>query len=203
MYGSGRSDDPVLSGTGTSQTHGQGSDVGGSDITGNDPRSTATDPTSTSGYETGKDQHIGTSGYEPGKDQHIGTDRPSDLSGVDDRYPSSRLRGPSDDAATTASIKSGVPGKAQSGHLTGPSDTSDTFDTNKPLPKEPTDTAYTGSSIGSSGNPYSASSHNKLDPRVDLDSNPSGAIDHGRGTGSGLTGDTLPDRTVGRYVGRS
>ena len=72
-----------------------------------------------------------------------------------------------DDAATTASVRSGVPGQVtQTG--SGMTGTRDPSITNKPLPSEPTNAGVTGSS-GSS------------------------AL-----RGNDLTGNSYPDRSVGR-----
>lgn len=187
LYGSG--EDHVLAGTQGPQTHGQGSQVGSNDITGNDPRSSATDPALSSDYGADKGRHLETGG-------------PSVATGGEDQYLSSSPRGVIDEASTTASIISGVPGKDQSSSVTRPSGTNDALDVNKPLPREPTGTGLTNPD-GSSAAPHSSILANKVDPRVDSDRDRSLGIGHDKVTGSGLTGNTLPDRTVGRYVGWS
>lgn len=187
MYGTGQ--DPLLAGTASPTTYGQGSQVGGSHVTGNDPSYSTTDPASTSEYGTGKNQQLGAGGL-------------SASTAGEDRYSSSSRRGVTDETSTTASILSGVPGKDQSSSLTHPSAANDTLDTNKPLPLEPTDTGYTGPSAGSSAGPHTSTLANKADPRVDSDRDGSRGIgydNYDKGTGSGLTGNALPDRTVGRY----
>lgn len=187
MYGTGQ--DPLLAGTAPPTTEGQGSQVGGSHVAGNDPPYSATNPASSTEYGTGKSQPLGAGGL-------------SGSTAGDDQYRSSSRRDVPDEASTTASILSGVPGKDQSSSLTHPSATSDTLDTNKPLPLEPTDTGFTGPSARSSAGPHTSTLANKADPRVDSDRDGSrgiGSDNYDQGTGSGLTGNALPDRTVGRY----
>ena len=116
--------------------------------------------------------------------------------------PSSTSRMPGtfdDDTATTASVKSGVIGESQGGAgLTGPGVTGSSL--NKPLPREP-ETAGTGH-LGHSGvGPHDSKLANKADPRVDSDLDGSKGLGSSTsGTGPGLTGTSLPDRTVGRLV---
>ena len=99
-----------------------------------------------------------------------------------------------DDTATTASVKSGIAGEAQTG-----SKISDPLNTNKPLPGEPA-AAGSGYNTGASGaGPHTLSLANKADPRVDSDLDGSRGITGGS-TGSGLTGTSLPDRSIGRLV---
>ncbi|CAF9938892.1 MAG: hypothetical protein HETSPECPRED_001412 [Heterodermia speciosa] len=113
--------------------------------------------------------------------------------------PSSTSRMPGtfdDDTATTASVKSGVIGESQGGAgLTGPGVTGSSL--NKPLPREP-ETAGTGH-LGHSGvGPHDSKLANKADPRVDSDLDGSKGLGSSTsGTGPGLTGTSLPDRTVG------
>ena len=116
------------------------------------------------------------------------------MTGGEDQYSSSTLRGAPDETSTTASILSGVPGRA-----VHPSGANDTLDTNKPLPREPTDAEFTGLG-GASAGPHSSSLANQVDPRVDSDHDRSRGIDHDRTAESGLAGYALPDRSVGRYV---
>ena len=104
-----------------------------------------------------------------------------------------------DDTATTASVKSGVIGEPQGGAgLTGPDTTGPAI--NKPLPREP-ETAGTGN-LGHSGvGPHDSKLANKVDPRVDSDLDGSKGLGSSTsGAGPGLTGTSLPDRTVGRSV---
>ena len=84
-----------------------------------------------------------------------------------------------DDAATTASVKSGVPGKAQSGS-----------NINKPLPHEPTTsgTGVMGSSSTTTAGPHSSNLANQADPRVDSDLDRSRGLGSNKPTGSGLGG---------------
>ena len=118
MYGSGKSSDPVHSGsTGTST--GPSSHLG----------SSSNNPASTTGYDNTK-VGTGSSTYDSG----------STLS------PSRGAGGLADDGASTTAIRHGVPGNSQSGStLTGSSATHDPLDTNKPLPEAP---GSTGTGIG-------------------------------------------------------
>ena len=105
------------------------------------------------------------------------------------------------DAASTASISSGVPGKAQSGNSI--------TKTNKPLPTAPGNTSLTGSGVTGTGNtaagPHSSNLENKLDPRVDSDLDGlSGLGGRGQtgGMGSGLDSDrSFPLRGGSSNVG--
>lgn len=186
MYGSG--EDPDLVGTQPPQTHGQGSQIGSHDITGKNPPSAATDPAVSSDYGTGEGRHLGTSG-------------PPGLTEGEDHYLSPGPRGVADEMSTTASILSGVPGKDQSSSSTRPSGTDDALDINKPLPREPTGTGFTNSD-SSSATPHTSNLAEEVNPRVDPGPDRSRGIGHDNATGSGLTGNTIPDRTVERYVGR-
>ena len=115
--------------------------------------------------------------------------------GTTDPSSTSRIPGAFDDSATTASVKSGVIGEPQVGSgLTGSGATDSSI--NKPLPREPESAGseFTGAS---GAGPHSSSLANKADPRVDSDLDGSKGLG-GSGTGSGLTGTSLPDRSVGR-----
>lgn len=104
-----------------------------------------------------------------------------------------------DDTATTASVKSGVIGESQEqSGLTGSGET--VPPSNKQLSHEP-EPAGTGP-VGHSGvGPHDSKLANKADPRVDSDLDGSKALGGSTsGTGSGLTGTSLPDRSVGRLV---
>ena len=184
LYGSG--EDPLLTGTQSSQTHGQDSQVGGRDITETDPRSPATNPAVSSDYEIGKGRPLGTS-------------EPSGLAGNADQYPSSGPRGGVDETSTTASILSGIPGKDQPSSLTRPSGTNDALDVNKPLPPKPTGTGFTDPET-SSAQPHAATVGDNVDPYAGANYDRSRGIGPEYTTGSGLTGNALPDRTLGRYV---
>lgn len=183
MYGSGQ--DPLLTGTQSAQTPGQDSQLGGKATTANDPRSSATDPAVSSDYANTEGRDLGTGG-------------PSSSLGKGDQSFSPAPRGVADETSTTASILSGVPGKDQSSSLTGPAGTNDTLDVNKPLPREPTG-AGLANPDSSLAQPYTATHAEKVDPYASLGRDRSRDIGTENTAGSGLTGSTLPDRTVGRY----
>lgn len=153
MYGSGRSDDPVHTGDtnlgNTNDGFGQGRHLfhvktprltisTGSHTTGHNPLSMSSNPTGTSQYD--RDATTRTSQYDGGI-----TGRASH--GLSEPY-ASRMPGGfdnDDDAATTASVRSGVPGQSQSrSAMTGANEP--TF-TNKPLPREPASGMYILGSI--------------------------------------------------------
>lgn len=184
LYGSGQN--PSLAGTGPSQAQEQGGHLGGSKLTANEPQRSAVDPLPSSDYGTAKGQHLGTEGT-------------STLAGGDDQYPSSALRDAPNETSTTASILSGVPGRDQSSSEIRPAGTSDGLNTNKPLPREPTDAGLTG--LGSSAHePHQSGLATQVDPRVDSDYDRSRGLDPERPAGSGLAGTALPDRSVDRCV---
>ena len=81
------------------------------------------------------------------------------------------------------------------------SNVNDPPNTNKALPREP-ESAGIGYATGAAGvGPHSSSLANKADPRVDSDLDGSRGLGSGTsGAGSGLTGTSLPDRSVGRLV---
>ena len=95
-----------------------------------------------------------------------------------------------DDVESTASIKSGVPGASQSGSaLTHTPDINKTLPTEKPLPSEPgvSSTDYgRGTSTGAGG----------IESNVERELHGSRGVGSNTGTGSGLTGSSLPDRSV-------
>ena len=191
MYGSGKSDDPVHSGP-----VGSGNPLT-SNKTGDD-----TGPTSAfSGY--GNTPLPGANRADVDKPYYEGN--PSSTTGTTDstsRSTDSTSRIPGafeDDTATTASVKSGVIGEPQDGTALTDSGAVGSS-TNKPLPLEP-ESAGTGRTGPSGVGPHDSSLANKADPRVDSDLDGSRGLDsHNRGTGSGLTGSSLPDRSVGRSV---
>ncbi len=176
MYGSGRSSDPVHSGT-TGGVSGQGSHLGGSGGATNQPSSNP-DPTDV------------TSGYSGNS---TGTGQDSNLTG--NETPSPNVAGKFDDRASTASIKSGVTGYPHpASGLIGSSVAGDPLDTDKPLPHPPASGSTSGNT--DAGPPYSNLA-TTADPRVDSDLD--GPKAFGRGaTGGGLTASSLPDRSVGR-----
>ena len=118
LYGSGKSSDPVHSGT-TGTSSGTGSQLGGS----------STNPTPATGYDNTR-TGTGSNTYDSGN-----------------TLSSSRGPGGlADDGASTTAIRHGVSGNPQSGStLTGSSGTHDPLDTNKPLPQAP---GSTGTGIG-------------------------------------------------------
>ena len=192
MYGSGKSGDPV-----------QDNPVSGNPITSN-KTGDDTGPTSAfSGYGNtplpgANRADVDKPGYEGNQTSTLGATGATGHS----TGPSSTSRMPGtfdDDTATTASVKSGVIGESQGGAgLSGPGATSSSI--NKPLPREP-ETAGTGS-LGHSGvGPHDSKLANKADPRVDSDLDGSKGLGSSTsGAGAGLTGTSLPDRTVGRSV---
>ena len=193
MYGSGKSDDPVHTGP-----VGSGNPFT-SNKTGDD-----TGPTSAfSGYGNtpvpgANRADIDKSYYEGNQPSTTGATSTTGHS----TKPSSTSRMPGtfdDDTATTASVKSGVIGESQHGlGLTGSGTTGSSK--NKPLPLEP-ESAGTGRTGASGIGPHDSSLANKADPRVDSDLDGSkGLGGNTTGTGSGLTGTSLPDRSVGRLV---
>lgn len=129
--------------------------------------------------------------------------RPSTTTSSTSRMPGSF----GDDTDTTASVKSGVVGEPQTGSTATGYGTTDPMNTNKPLPREP-ESAGTGYATGATGvGPHSSSLANKADPRVDSDLDGSRGVGKSTtgatGAGSGLTGTSLPDRSVGGSVMRS
>lgn len=178
MYGSGKSSDPVHSGT-AGGTSGPGSHLGSSQA-GHNPLSSASNPTS-SNVSSGHSSHPISGGQQSGL-----TGNATSHSG-----PSAAF----DDGASTASIKSGIQGYPQSGSgLIGSSGSNDPVDTNKPLPGTPA-SGRTGGNTAAG--PHTSALANRADPRVDSDLDGSSGL--GRGTtGPGLTGSGLPDRSVGR-----
>lgn len=166
-------DSPLTSGYGSGST------------AGNDPLSSSKGPSSAPGYENS------TTNTGPRDTINQPTGYGDTGAGVNDPYSSSRTQGTPDDAATTASIKSGIPGLAQSGSLTGSSGTHDTLDTNKPLPSEP-NAGLSGTSSSTNTGPHSSSLANEADPRVD--STPDGSKGLGSNTvdETGLAGRDLP-----------
>ena len=150
-----------------------GHHLGSGHSTGNDPLSSSTHPTSgTSGLRdtTGKNP-LSTSTNPTGSSQYDTTSSGRGTHGLNEPYASRMPGGFDDDAATTASVRSGVPGK---GTHTG-SGTTGVYDpniTNKPLPNEPT----------AAGARLPGSSYNNS------------------GAGNSLTGNNYPDRSVDRQV---
>ncbi|KAL8830274.1 MAG: hypothetical protein Q9191_001527, partial [Dirinaria sp. TL-2023a] len=167
MYGSGRSDDPVHTGA--------AGQAEGNPLTSNP---VGHDTATYGGAQTG-------------------TAGPSATTSATSRMPGSF----GDDTDTTASVKSGVVGDPQASSAVTGSGTTDPLNTNKSLPREP-ETSGTGYASGATGaGPHSSSLANKADPRVDSDLDGSRRLGDRTtgtaGTGSGLTGTSLPDRGVG------
>ena len=99
-----------------------GSHFGSSRTAGHDSLPTSSDPTGTSQYDSGT-----TRGASHGLNEPYASRMPG---GFDN-----------DDAATTASVRSGIPGQSQSrSTMTG---ANDPVFTDKPLPREPTSGTYT------------------------------------------------------------
>ena len=195
MYGSGKSDDPVHTGQ-----VGSGNPLT-SNKTGDD-----TGPTSAfSGY--GNTPVPGANRADVDQPYYEG--KQSSITGTNDTTghstdPSSTSRTPGtfdDDANTTASVKSGVIGEPQEGSSLTDSGAVGSS-TNKPLPLEP-GSAGTGRTGPSGVGPHDSSVANKADPRVDSDLDGSRGLDSRTGgTGSGLTGSSLPDRSIEKSVSR-
>ena len=191
MYGSGKSGDPV-----------HDNPVSGNPITSNITGDDTGPASAFSGYGNtplpGSNRaDVDKPGYGGNQTSTFGTTGATGHS----TDPSSTSRMPGtfdDDTATTASVKSGVIGESQGGAgLTGPGATGSSI--NKPLPREP-ETAGTGT-LGHSGvGPHDSKLANKADPRVDSDLDGSKGLGRTSGTGTGSTGTSLPDRTVGRSV---
>ena len=190
MYGSGQSSDPIHAGQGShfgaSRTadssnplsSGQSSSTTGTSALGGNPSST--------GHSVGNEGLTGHRG--------VGSSDPYDSGRSDSRMP-----GAFDDGSSTAEIRSGVPGRnvGDSSGLTGSSSL------NKPLPNEP-GTSSLGSGTTTTAGPHSSNLENKLDPRVDSDLDGSRGLGSRTGTtGSGLTGSSYPDRSLGKYVSSS
>lgn len=195
MYGSGKSDDPVQSGQ-----------VGsGNPLTSNKTGDDTGPASAFSGYGNtpvpgANRADIDQPYYEGTQSSTTGTTGTTSHS----TDPSSTSRMPGtfdDDTTTTASVKSGVIGQPQEG--SGLTDSGAVgSSTNKPLPLEP-ESAGIGRTGTSGVGPHDSSLANKADPRVDSDLDGSRGLDSDtRGTGSGLTGSSLPDRSVGRSVYR-
>ncbi|KAL9127515.1 MAG: hypothetical protein Q9217_003625 [Psora testacea] len=155
MYGSGHIDDPVLTGDNNTSS-GQGSHFDSNRTASNEPLSSSTNPASTSATHGLSEPH------------------------------SSRMPGTfDDDAATTASVKSGIPGTSQSGNnMDGGLGLGSGSNINKPLPQEP---VTSGSST--TAGPHSSTIGNRADPRIDSDRDGShGGIRSKDTTGNGFGG---------------
>lgn len=187
MYGSGINDDTVRDQTGP--TSGEGSHLGSSRAAGETPV-TSTDPTSIGSGATGTNYNSGVN-EKPFSSHNLGT---TDLNEPSSTHGTSRTL---DDTATTASIKSGVPGNPHSSSLASSTGNKDALETNKPLPHEPTGAGVRGTPDQSAAGPHSSNLANRADPRVDSDLDGSKGLGRSAaGTGSGLTGSSVPDRSV-------
>lgn len=135
-FGNSRTTDPLSSSTNPTSTSGYGN------TSGNEPLSTSPNPTSGTGYDnTTRNDPFTTSTNPTGTSQYDTESTGRGAGGLNEPSASRMPGGFEDDAATTASISSGVPGHSQShSGLTG---------TNNP---EPGNTAGTGSSL--TGNEY-------------------------------------------------
>lgn len=196
LYGSGRNNDsfhdgptttgPVTSATTHPTTSSTSSYPPGS---ASNPAATTTNPSSTPRHGYGQESGASGVGHDSAVNPHpfashgLGVVEPTSTSGTSGTF---------DDAATTASIKSGVAGKAQGGSLTNPSESHHTLGSNKPL-SEPS--AYSGNTH--TAGPHSSDLANRADPRVDSDHDGHKALGTSTaGTGSGLTGSSLPNRSA-------
>ena len=153
-----------------------GSHFGNTRTAGNDPLSSFDHPTSAGAANTGygstasNNDPLSTSTNPTGSSQYDNGNASRGTHGLNEPYASRMPGGFDDDAATTASVRSGVPGQAT--HTgSGMMGHHDPSLTNKPLPNEPA-SAGTGN-LGSSGNTMG---------------------------GNSLSGNSYPDRSVGRYV---
>lgn len=178
MYGSGNMPgDPVHSGQ-----SGQGSHFDSSRTTGNDPLSSSTNPTSTSATGAGY-------GNDPMSTPTSG----QGSHGLNEPYASRMPGGFDDDAATTASVRSGIPGQSQSG-----SNIMDSNDPslNKPLPREPTSAGTDMGTSSMAGNSYDSQ---PMGSHVGRDAALLGA--GGVGTNS-MTGNSYDSQPTSSHVGR-
>lgn len=178
MYGSGLNEDPVHD-RALASSSGDGSHFGSSRTAGEAGGATATG-------------HHSAVNPDPFSSHNLGT---TDLNEPSSTHGTSHTSRTLDDAATTASIKSGVPGNPQSTSLTG------STGSEEPLPHEPTGSSLKGTSDKHAAGPHASSLANRADPRVDSDLDGSKGLGGGAtSTGSGLTGGSLPDRSVEGYV---
>ena len=146
-----------------------GSHFGSGRTAGNDPLSSSTNPTSSTRYNsTATNDPLSASTNPTSGSQYDSSTTGQRTHGLNEPYASRMPGGFDDDAATTASVSSGVPGQSQS--RSGMTGTNDPM-LDKPLPREPA-SAGTGL-MGSSAN-------------------------NTTGTGSSLTGNEHPDRSIGR-----
>lgn len=191
LYGSGRNNDsfhdgttttgPVTSATANPTTYPPGSS--------SNPATTTTNTSSAHPLGYGQESRVSGAGHDSAVNPHpfashgLGVIEPTSTSGTSGKF---------DDGATTASIKSGVAGKAPGGSLTNPSGTHHTLGSNKPL-SEPS--AHSGNTH--TAGPHSSDLANRADPRVDSDRDGHKGVGTSTvGTGSGLTGSSLPNRSV-------
>ena len=108
-FGNSRTTDPISSSTNPTSTSGYGS------TSGNDPLSTSTNPISSSGYDnTARNDPYTTSTNPTGTSQYDNEPTGRGAGGLNEPSTSRMPGGFEDDAATTASINSGVPGQSQS-----------------------------------------------------------------------------------------
>lgn len=108
-FGNSRTTDPLTSSTNPTSTSGYGN------TSGNEPLSTSTKPTSGTGYDsTTRNDPFTTSTNPTGTSQYDTGSTGRGAGGLNDPSASRMPGGFEDDAATTASISSGVPGQSQS-----------------------------------------------------------------------------------------
>lgn len=195
LYGSGRNNDPFHDGSTTTgpvtsaSTHPTTSSTSSYPPGTSSNPATTTNPTSTHSHGYGQESGVPGAGRDSAVNPHPFA---SHGLGVVEPTSTSDTSGTFDDGATTASIKSGVAGKAQGGSLTDPSGTHNTLGSNKPL-SEPSAHPKNTHTAG----PHSSDLANRADPRVDSDRDGhKGLGTSAAGTGSGLTGSSLPNRSV-------
>lgn len=195
LYGSGRNNDPFHDGSTTTGPVTSASTHPTTSSTSSYPPGSSSNPAITanpaSTHPHGYGQESGVPGV--GRDSAV---NPHPFAthglGVVESTSGSDTSGKFDDGATTASIKSGVAGKAQGGSLTDPSGTHHTLGSNKPS-SEPS--AHSGRTH--TAGPHTSDLANRADPRLDSGRDErKGLGTSTAGTGSGLTGSSLPTRSV-------
>ena len=108
-FGNSRTTDPFSSSTNPTSTSGYGN------TSSNDPSSSSTNPTSSTGYDnTARNEPFTTSTNPTGASQYDTGATERGLGGFNEPSASRMPGGFEDDAATTASISSGVTGQSQS-----------------------------------------------------------------------------------------
>lgn len=194
LYGSGRNNDPFHDGSTTGPVTSASTHPTTSSTSSYPPGSSSnpaptTNPTSTHPHGYGQESRVPGAGHDSAVNPHPFA---SHGLGVVESTSASDTSGKFDDGATTASIKSGVAGKAQGGSLTDPSGTHHTLGSNKP---SSVPSAHSGSTH--IAGPHSSDLANRADPRLDSGRDErKGPGTSTAGTGSGLTGSSLPTRSA-------